>query len=99
MNYEKPVVMVNDDLAEGVYAASGATPKRACNSIYMKGVYVQPTYNPMRDGYKKGRGCEGCPAWDGKSCRFVSAPEQMNFDDDFRPTWEKEGHLPDEKGY
>lgn len=23
--YEKPVVMVNDDLAEGVYAASGAT--------------------------------------------------------------------------
>ena len=91
--YESPKVIPVEELAEGIYASSGS-------SIYMNGVYQEPTYNPMRDGYKKGRGCEGCPAWNGKSCRFTSKPEEMlNWDNDYRPTWEVEGHLPDEKGY
>jgi len=108
-NYEKPVVMVNEELAEGVYAASGdkaanvnaetSGPKYKCESIYMNGVYQQGTWNPIEDGYKKGRGCEGCPAQNGNSCRFVTAPEQMNWDGDFRPSWEVAGHKPDEKGY
>lgn len=100
MMYQKPIIVSINDLAEGVYAASGSqnTTSR-CKSIYMKGVYQQPTYNPIEDGYKIGRGCEGCPAWNGTSCRFISAPDEMNWDGDFRPTWEVQGHKPDEKGY
>lgn len=95
--YEKPILITLEQCSEGVYLSSGT--RYACKSIFMKGKYIQPTYNPIKDGYKIGRGCEGCPAWNGYSCRFVSEPEQMNWDGDFRPTWEKKGHLPDEKGY
>ena len=65
----------------------------------MKGIYQKPTYNPMEDGYKVGRGCEGCPAWNGQGCRIITHPEELNFNDDFRPSWEINGHKPDEKGY
>ena len=54
--YQKPVVVVNDELAEGVYAASGSNaggsgnstsgdngPK--CDSKYMKGVWQGPDYS------------------------------------------------------
>lgn len=99
MNYEKPIAIALDQCSEGVYLASGTPNKYSCKSIYMKGVYVQPTYSPITDGYKIGRGCEGCPAWNGHSCRFISTPEDINWDGDFRPTWEKQGYLPDEKGY
>lgn len=109
-NYEKPVATKVDDLAEGVYMASGdagdvggdaseTTVSRGCGSKYMNGVFQMPTYNSIEDGYKIGRGCEGCPAWNGNSCRFESAPEEMNWDGDFRPSWEVQGHEPDEKGY
>lgn len=94
--YVSPSVIITDS-SEGVYLASGAV--RGCKSIYMKGKYQQPTYNPIQDGYKIGRGCEGCPAWDGNSCRFISKPEEMNWDGDFRPSWEIAGKKPDEKGY
>ncbi len=98
--YEKPVVEVTSELAEGVYANSGAgAGGRKCGSIYMNGVYQQPSNQPINDGYKLGRGCEGCPAQNGGSCRFQSAPQEMNWDGDFRPAWEVQGHLPDEKGY
>ncbi|MBQ7956102.1 MAG: hypothetical protein IJ282_10175 [Lachnospiraceae bacterium] len=96
--YVRPIVVVNDEVSEGVYAASGARIQYSCDSIYMNGVYHHPTYNPLEDGYKIGRGCEGCPAWTGDSCRFDTAPEQMNWDGDFRPTWEVDGKLPDDKG-
>lgn len=99
MKYEKPVVHLTDTVSEGVYLASGAQggSQYRCKSKYMNGVYQKPTFISNGDGYKIVRGCEGCPAQDGESCRFVSHPEQMNWDDDFRPTWEKEGHGPDEK--
>ena len=97
--YDKPVILQPNDLAEGIYTDSGSNSKYHCDSIYMNGIYQKPTYNPIQDGYKIGRGCEGCPAQNGDSCRFVSAPEEMNWDGDFRPTWEKNGHKPDEKGY
>lgn len=104
--YVKPVATRVEELAEGVYMASGAVADasteenvRGCKSIYMKGVFQKPTYSPITDGYKIGRGCEGCPAWNGSSCRFQSAPEEMNWDGDFRPSWEVAGHKPDEKGY
>ena len=105
--YSRPIVLTHSDMAEGVYAASGAgtgnnTTTYKCDSIYMRGVYQQPTWSPITDGYKIGRGCEGCPAWNGSSCRFQSAPQEMvnwSGPTDFRPSWEKEGKLPDEKGY
>lgn len=110
-NYEKPMLVRTEQMSEGVYLASGAeinpgagsesgsTAESRCKSKYMKGNYVQPTNNPIEDGYKKGRGCEGCPAWNGSSCRLQSAPDEMNWDGDFRPAWEVQGHFPDEKGY
>ncbi len=100
MKYTKPIITVNEELAEGVYAASGNN-KLVCKSIYMLGIPISPSYNPIEDGYKTGRGCEGCPAWDDEECvcRLITKPEEMNWDDDFRPTWEVQGHLPDEKGY
>ena len=94
---KEPIIISVHDLAENIYSASGT--KSGCKSIYMKGEYQQPSYNPIEDGYKIGRGCEGCPAWNGTSCRFISEPEQMNWDGDFRPSWEVQGHKPDEKGY
>ena len=53
------------------------------------------TYNPIQVGY----GCEGCPASNGNSCKFVSKPSEMTWDADFRPFWEIHGKKPDEKGY
>lgn len=36
-NYERPIVMINEDLAEGVYAASGAGQgSNECWTIYVK---------------------------------------------------------------
>ena len=101
MKYQKPMIIINEELSEGVYSASGSTisSQYKCKSIYMNGLYQQPTYNPIEDGYKLGRGCEGCPVWDGNSCRLISKPEEINWDGDFRPTWEVQGKLPDEKGY
>lgn len=98
MKYEKPVVHLTDTVSEGVYLASGAQggSQYHCKSKYMNGVYQKPT-NIDSDGFKIAKGCEGCPAQDGESCRFVSHPEQMNWDGDFRPTWEQQGHGPDEK--
>lgn len=99
-NYQKPLVTAQTNLFEGVYAASGATETR-CKSIYMLGKPVKPTYNPIEDGYKKGRGCEGCLAWNAAQCvcRLITAPKEMNWDGDFRPSWEVAGHKPDEPGY
>lgn len=109
-NYIKPAAFPSEGMSEGIYMASGEVAdntsssggkeeKRGCKSKYMKGVFQKPTYQPIKDGYKIGRGCEGCPAWNGNSCRFETAPEEMNWDGDFRPSWEVAGHLPDEKGY
>ncbi|MFA9462724.1 MAG: hypothetical protein ACERKN_00370 [Velocimicrobium sp.] len=97
-NYEKPMVLTNEEMSEGIYAASGDTTPTdtgyKCKSIYMNGVYLLGTYSPITDGYKIGRGCEGCPANWGKC-----AISEVNYDNDFRPTWEISGHLPDELGY
>ena len=74
MKYEKPIIELTNTLSEGIYLSSGSqdNAKYHCKSIYMNGMYQQPTYNPIQDGYKLGRGCEGCPASNGASCRFIS---------------------------
>lgn len=98
--YSKPTIIINDSSFEGVYASSGSQTAE-CKSIYILGNPITPTYNPIEDGYMLGRGCEGCPAWNAESCvcRLITNPQEMNWTDDFRPSWEVNGHLPDEKGY
>lgn len=60
--YEKPNVIENDDLYEGVYAASGAdTNSSHCESKYMNGVYQKGNYttgSTIKDYF----GCSGCAA-------------------------------------
>ncbi|MDF2485723.1 MAG: hypothetical protein K0R46_1891 [Herbinix sp.] len=93
-NYVKPEIIVVDHLAEGIYASSGSTGG-GCDSFYMNGIFVVGTYSPITDGYKVGRGCEGCPGSNGNKCKA----NQMSDDEDCRPTWEKEGKLPEQLGY
>jgi hypothetical protein len=94
-NYNKPEILVVDGLAEGIYASSGSSGA-SCESLYMNGVFTVGTYSPITDGYKIGRGCEGCHANWGKCA--IGDPN-LNPDQDFRPSWEKAGKGPDEKGY
>lgn len=99
MNYEKPVAILLDDLAEGVYAASGATggdgsDAAVCQSLYMNGVPRTPIHSVQGGEYRRiDRGCEGCPAlqYDG-ACRLDLGP----FGDPLMPHWEREGHGPDD---
>ncbi len=104
-NYVKPIILANNELSEGVYAASGATdngPK--CDSIYMKGEWVKgyEQWKPELT-YKEWHGCNGCPAYTGTGCglktHYVDSNYSPTYDVDNgkrKPTWEKEGHLPDE---
>ena len=107
--YKKPVVLMNEELAEGVYAASGTvspeatqtpeptpTPdKPVCDSIWMKGNYVQPDFSDWANGTNiNGRGCEGCPAcWSDGKCHVESYPPE----EDCRPSWEVQGKGPYDK--
>jgi len=60
-NYEKPIVLINEELSEGVYAASGAG-RPGCDSQYMSGVW-QPYTGGWDKTVKKFYGCIGCPAY------------------------------------
>ena len=74
--------------------------RAVASTVAKVNIFLKNFFTPEKisgDGFKIVRGCEGCPAQDGESCRFVSHPEQMNWDGDFRPTWEQQGHGPDEK--
>jgi hypothetical protein len=72
-NYEKPVIIVNEDVSEGVYAASGGAAddsggsgnesygaKPKCDSKYMGGVFHAPKWNGTTN--MESYGCNGCPA-------------------------------------
>lgn len=89
--YEKPLVEINCECAEGVYAASGSG---ACDSIYMLGIFKKG--NPGGTTYKEKHGCAGCNAYTGNGCKF-SLGKKVNDNSVCKPSWEKQGHLPDEK--
>ena len=58
-NYERPVMIRTEELAEGVYLASGGIK---CDSVYMNGVWQAPDYsdwNGTTRGYKQQFGCLG----------------------------------------
>lgn len=102
-NYEKPVVLKLDEVAEGVYAASGAAASDqqgeiVCQSVYIQGVWHRPnTYTPGRDQEEviTRRGCEGCSADDGDGCKIKKGKiDDLNKDGVFKPTWEQEGMGP-----
>ena len=86
INYEKPVVVVSEELAEGVYAASGGVGAGSntssddgglkCDSIYMKGVWQAPDYSQWpagtTRGYKQQFACLGCPANTDNGCGLLT---------------------------
>lgn len=94
LSYEKPVVILTNDMAEGIYAASGDN-QLGCDSVYMKGVWHKSDYSDSVNGTNiDGRGCEGCPAnWSDGSCHAAG----YKASEDCRPTWEKQGKLPTDK--
>ena len=107
-NYEKPIVLANSELSEGVYAASGTTDDRPkCDSIYMKGVWQEPDYSQWATGeqrsYRKQFGCLGCPAYRYNGCGlqsdYIDANYSPSYDADNgnrKPSWEKKGYGPND---
>ncbi len=102
-SYVKPMVIGNDDLTEGVYAASGevagGTP--GCDSKYMNGVFHAPTYKwegTMLEHY----GCLGCPAYswsNGGECGLKSHYGDSGYAGSYdvdkgnrMPEWERKGY-------
>jgi len=107
VNYERPVVLANEDLSEGVYAASGAVDGPKCDSIYMQGVWQAPDYsqwsNGENRGYKQQFACLGCPANTDSGCglltHYVESGNASSYDVDNgnrKPSWEKKGYKPDD---
>ncbi len=110
--YERPVVILNSELAEGVYADSGTvagdvTGGPKCDSIYMKGVWQAPDYSQWPDGtqrgYKQQFACLGCPANTGNGCglesHYVDSGNASSYDVDNgnrKPSWEKKGYGPND---
>jgi len=110
-NYEKPIVQVGAELAEGIYMASGESagntgsgPK--CDSVYMKGVWQAPDYSDWGGstrGYKQQFACLGCPANTSNGCglqtHYVDSGNAASYDVDNgnrKPSWEKKGYGPDD---
>lgn len=76
-NYEKPIVLANNELFEGVFAGSGIQAGGTgggtgdgdtgsgvivqCNSAYMNGTYQAPDWNNTSTNIGR-YGCNGCPA-------------------------------------
>ncbi len=105
-NYEKPVVLANEDVAEGVYAASGTAGAPKCDSVYMQGVWQAPDYSDWAGGtrgYKQQFACLGCPANTDNGCglqtHYVQSGQAASYDTDNgnrKPSWEKKGYGPED---
>lgn len=95
--YQKPIALVNDELAEGVYAASGSAGGNntsddnglKCDSIYMKGKWQAPDYSDWGGktrGYKQQFACLGCPANTDNGCglqtHYVDSGNASSYDVD-----------------
>ena len=108
--YAKPIVLENEELAEGVYAASGSVvsgdsgPK--CDSVYMNGKYQEPDRSEWAGGtrgYKQQFGCLGCPAFTGTACGLTTHYPDSGYADSYKvddgnrmPSWEAKGYTPNE---
>ena len=112
-NYEKPVVLSNEELMEGIYTASGdmvaennTTAANAArpgwDSKYVNGVWHKDNYDG--DTYLSHLGCNGCPAFRWNGCglqldqAFLDGATSYDTDNGKRmPGWEAKGHKADEK--
>ncbi len=106
-DYERPVVLANENMAEGVYAASGAASGPKCDSIYMLGVWQAPDYSQWpagsTRGYKQQFACLGCPANTDSGCglltHYIESGKAESYDVDNgnrKPSWEKKGYGPED---
>ncbi len=95
--YEKPIILLDENIPEGVYASSGSSGA-GCQSVYMRGVFQRNTRyenikDPSNDSDLKHtlieRGCEGCPYNWGRCA--VNDPNAQPGQDG-RPGWEKAGY-------
>jgi len=96
MHYEKPVILQVENLAEGIYLASGdVADNGGCESQYMNGEWHQQKWyisepTPVIEAY----GCRGCAADDGHKCKLK---EQAKWNGGvFKPQWEQDGKDPNE---
>lgn len=97
--YEKPIIEVNNELAEGVYAASGDIK---CDSKYMQGQFQAPIYTWVgTEGFKAIFGCQGCRAYRGSACGlltdYLNSSQASSYDADAgrrMPAWEYNGCEP-----
>ena len=104
--YEKPIILANSDLSEGVYTASGAAgngPK--CDSKHMKGVFKAPDYTNTTSNIGR-YGCNGCPAFRHNGCGLQSDYVDSNYASSYdadngnrMPEWEKKGWDPNKINY
>lgn len=104
--YQKPIVLVNEELAEGVYTASGVADNNngpKCDSKYMKGEWQGFDFSTWPTTYKQQQGCNGCPAFRSNGCGlktdYVDSGYASSYDVDNgnrMPGWEKEGHKADD---
>lgn len=106
--YEKPVVLVNCELAEGVYLASGdiigditedaTNGGKKCDSAYMQGNWQAPNMDYQGGshfkGYKTHYGCLGCNASWGSHCAVKSEWYTDAHNGNNMPEWERRGYGP-----
>ena len=99
-DYEKPLVEVLNEQAEGVYAASGGNGTPGCDSQYMGGVY-QHYEGGWNKNAKQFYGCIGCPAYRETGCglqvdqAYLDGATSYNTDNGNRmPEWERKGASP-----
>jgi hypothetical protein len=89
-NYEKPMIIANDELAEGVYAAPSGDDANGnaasgqnqikCDSKYMEGNWQIATYaSDPTLGYKYIYGCLGCRAYTPTGCGLLSHYVESNY--------------------
>lgn len=93
MKYEKPVIVAENEVAESVYAHSGAL-YTTCNSQYLNGTYQAPVGGRVPSGtMTTGRqlGCQTCPADRNWDCRAAEGSYEV-----LMPKWERDGHTPDD---
>lgn len=91
--YNKPLIDVVRERAEGVYATSGtntvgSTLKTRCESPDRDGNYLAPSYNwptTVRERY----GCLGCPANRNNTYCEFSVNSTMDSADPLMPDWEE----------
>lgn len=110
--YEKPIVFPVEEIAEGIYMASGqanagdGTGELKCDSIYMKGVWQAPDYSDWAGGtrgYKQQFACLGCPANTANGCGLLTHYEDSGHASSYevdngnrKPSWEKKGYGPED---